>query len=116
MDETRESDLLLHVIDVSHPQFEDQIQVVTGTLAEIGSDDKPVILVFNKMDKLEEEPFGPTRLDQINGIRDRFEALGHEVIFLSAIEKTGVDTLKDFLYQKVKEIHVKRYPYHQFLY
>ena len=116
LDETRESDLLLHVVDVSHPQFEDQIDVVNTTLAEIGSDDKPVVIVFNKMDRLEEEPFGPTKLDQINGIRDRFESAGHEVIFLSAIEKTGVDALKDLLYEKVKEIHVKRYPYHQFLY
>ncbi|MDA0302740.1 MAG: GTPase HflX [Bacteroidetes bacterium] len=116
LDETRESDLLLHVVDVSHPQFEDQIDVVNTTLAEIGSDDKPVVIVFNKMDRLEEEPFGPTKLDQINGIRDRFESAGHEVIFLSAVEKTGVDALKDLLYEKVKEIHVKRYPYHQFLY
>jgi GTPase len=116
LDETRESDLLLHVVDVSHPQFEDQIDVVNTTLAEIGSDDKPVVIVFNKMDRLEEEPFGPTKLDQITGIRERFESAGHEVIFLSAIEKTGVDALKDLLYEKVKEIHVKRYPYHQFLY
>ena len=116
LDETRESDLLLHVVDVSHPQFEDQIDVVNTTLAEIGSDDKPVVIVFNKMDRLEEEAFGPTLLDQITGIRERFESAGHEVIFLSAIEKTGVDALKDLLYGKVKEIHVKRYPYHQFLY
>ena len=116
LDETRESDLLLHVVDVSHPQFEDQIDVVNTTLAEIGSDDKPVVIVFNKMDRLEEEAFGPTLLDQITGIRERFESAGHEVIFLSAIEKTGVDALKDLLYEKVKEIHVKRYPYHQFLY
>ncbi len=116
LDETRESDLLLHVVDVSHQQFEDQIDVVNTTLAEIGSDDKPVVIVFNKMDRLEEEAFGPTLLDQITGIRERFESAGHEVIFLSAIEKTGVDALKDLLYEKVKEIHVKRYPYHQFLY
>jgi GTP-binding protein HflX len=116
LDETRESDLLLHIIDVSHPQFDDHIQVVTSTLADIGSEGKPVVLVFNKVDKLQEEPFGPTRLDQINGIRERFESAGHEVIFLSAIQKTGIDGLKERLYNKVKEIHVKRYPYHQFLY
>ena len=116
LDETRESDLLLHVVDVSHPQFEDHIDVVTGTLAEIGSDDKPVVIVFNKMDRLEEEPFGPTRLDQINGIKDRYESAGHEVLFLSAIEKTGVDELKELIYEKVRAIHVKRYPYQQFLY
>lgn len=116
LDETRESDLLLHIVDVSHPQFDDHIQVVTSTLADIGSEGKPVVLVFNKIDKLQEEPFGPTRLDQINGIRERFESAGHEVIFLSAIQKTGIDGLKERLYNKVKEIHVKRYPYHQFLY
>jgi GTPase len=116
LDETRESDLLLHVIDVSHPLFEDQISIVESTLVEIGSDDKPVVLVFNKSDLLVEEPFGPTKEDQMNGIRDRFEAAGHEVAFLSAIDKTGVDELRAQIYELVKEIHVRRYPYHQFLY
>jgi GTP-binding protein HflX len=116
LDETRESDLLLHVVDVSHPQFEDQISIVESTLAEIGSDDKPVVLVFNKLDLLVEEPFGPTKEDQMNGIRARFEAAGHQVVFLSAIDKTGVDELRAQIYELVKEIHVRRYPYHQFLY
>ena len=116
LDETRESDLLLHIVDVSHPQFEDHIQVVNSTLADIGSEGTPIMIVFNKIDKLEEEPFGPTRMDQINGIRERFESTGHNVLFISAVQKAGLDALKDTLYEKVKEIHVKRYPYHQFLY
>lgn len=116
LDETRESDLLLHVVDISHPQFEDHIQVVETTLAEIGSDDKPSILIFNKIDRLIEDPFGPTKLDQMNGIRERFEANGNEVLFMSAVEKTGLEELRAVVYEKVKVIHLKRYPYHNFLY
>ena len=116
LDETRESDLLLHVVDVSHPQFEDHLAVVESTLAEIGSDDKPTMIVFNKVDRIKVEPFGPTREDIMAGIRERFERGDREVIFISAKEKWGVEELRNLVFEAVKEIHVKRYPYHNFLY
>jgi GTP-binding protein HflX len=116
LDETRESDLLLHVVDVSHPQFEDHLAVVESTLAEIGSDDKPTMIVFNKVDRIEVEPFGPTREDIMAGIRERFERSDREVIFISAKEKWGMEELRDVVFEAVKAIHVKRYPYHNFLY
>lgn len=116
LDETRESDLLLHVVDVSHPQFEDHLAVVESTLAEIGSDDKPTMIIFNKVDRIEVEPFGPTREDIMAGIRERFERGDREVIFISAKEKWGMEELRNVVFEAVKEIHVKRYPYHNFLY
>ena len=116
LDETRESDLLLHVVDVSHPQFEDHLAVVESTLAEIGSDDKPAMIVFNKVDRIEVEPFGPTREDIMAGIRERFERGDREVIFISAQEKWGMEELRKVVFEAVKAIHVKRYPYHNFLY
>ncbi len=116
LDETRESDLLLHVVDVSHPQFEDHLAVVEKTLAEIGSDDKPTMIVFNKVDRIEVEPFGPTKEDIMAGIRERFERSDRQVIFISAKEKWGMDEMREVVFEAVKEIHVKRYPYHNFLY
>lgn len=116
LDETRESDLLLHVVDVSHPQFEDHLAVVEKTLAEIGSDDKPTMIVFNKVDRIEVEPFGPTKEDIMAGIRERFERNDRQVIFISAKEKWGMDEMREVVFEAVKEIHVKRYPYHNFLY
>lgn len=116
LDETRESDLLLHVVDVSHPQFEDHLAIVESTLTEIGSDDKPTMIVFNKVDRIEGEPFGPTREDIMSGIRERFERGDREVIFISAKEKWGIEDLRNVVFEAVKEIHVKRYPYHNFLY
>ena len=116
LDETRESDLLLHVVDVSHPQFEDHLAVVESTLAEIGSDDKPTMIVFNKVDRIEVEPFGANREDIMAGIRERFERGDREVIFISAKEKWGMEELRNVVFEAVKAIHVKRYPYHNFLY
>lgn len=116
LDETRESDLLLHVVDVSHPQFEDHIQVVESTLAEIGSDQTRSLIIFNKVDRIVEEPFGPTKEDQIQGIRERFESNGNQVVFISAVKKWGVEDLRNVLFEEVKSIHIKRYPYHDFLY
>lgn len=116
LDETRESDLLLHVVDISHPQFEEHIAVVESTLAEIGSDDKPAMIVFNKIDQITVEPFGPTQEDQMAGIRERFERNDRRVIFISAKDKVGMDEMREIVFEAVKEIHVKRYPYHNFLY
>ena len=116
LDETRESDLLMHVVDISHPQFEDHIAVVEKTLGEIGSADKPTVLVFNKIDRLVEEPFGPTAEEQMEAIRERFERTGRAVAFISAHERTGLDPLRDLLYTQVRTIHEVRYPYNSFLY
>lgn len=116
LDETRESDLLLHVVDISHPQFEDHIAVVEKTLGEIGSADKATVLVFNKIDRLVEEPFGPTAEEQMEAIRERFERTGRAVAFISAHERTGLDPLRDLLYTQVRTIHEVRYPYNSFLY
>ena len=109
LDETRESDFLIHVIDVSHPQFEDQLSVVERTLNEIGSDDKPTLLLFNKIDQIEDE-------DVLEGLRERFQKSGQAVFFMSALNKEDVLKLRDELYIRVKELHAKRYPYNQFLY
>ena len=109
LDETRESDFLIHVIDVSHPQFEDQLSVVERTLNEIGSDDKPTLLLFNKIDKIKDA-------DVLKGLEERFSKDGRDVYFMSALKKGDVFKLRDVLYQRVKELHEKRYPYNQYLY
>ncbi|MGY8884936.1 MAG: GTPase HflX, partial [Flavobacteriales bacterium] len=116
LDETRESDLLIHVIDVSHPQFEDQVAVVERTLEEIGSDDKPTLLLFNKIDLLEDEDAEVSGAEIIEGLKQRFEKDGFDVVFMSARDKEDITNLRDLLYNRVKELHVKRYPYHKFLY
>jgi GTP-binding protein HflX len=116
LDETRESDLLIHVIDVSHPQFEDQVAVVERTLEEIGSDDKPTLLLFNKIDLLEDEDAEVSGAEIIEGLKQRFEKDGFDVVFMSARNKEDITNLRDLLYNRVKELHVKRYPYHKFLY
>jgi len=116
LDETRESDLLIHVIDVSHPQFEDQVAVVERTLEEIGSDDKPTLLLFNKTDLLENEDAEVSGAEIIQGLKQRFEKDGFDVVFMSARDKEDITNLRDLLYNRVKELHVKRYPYHKFLY
>jgi GTP-binding protein HflX len=116
LDETRESDLLIHVIDVSHPQFEDQVDVVERTLEEIGSDDKPTLLLFNKTDLLENEDGEVPGAEIIQGLKQRFEKDGFDVVFMSARDKEDITNLRDLLYNRVKDLHVKRYPYHQFLY
>jgi len=116
LDETRESDLLIHVIDVSHPQFEDQVAVVERTLEEIGSDDKPTLLLFNKIDLLENEDAEVSGAEIIQGLKQRFEKDGFDVVFMSARDKEDITNLRDLLYNRVKELHVKRYPYHKFLY
>ena len=116
LDETRESDMLLHVIDVSHPQFDDHMAVVERTLADIRSDNKPTMVLFNKVDLLTDPDGERSPEDLKRGIRERFEALGHDVIFLSAKTKVGYDSFKRILYDRVKELHIKRYPYNQFLY
>ena len=116
LDETRESDFLIHVIDVSHPQFEDQFAVVERTLEEIGSDNKPTLLLFNKIDLLENEEPGGSVSEIIQGLKERFEKDKFDVVFMSAKNKEDISNLRDLLYDRVKELHVKRYPYNKFLY
>ena len=124
LDEVREADLLLHVVDISHPGFEEQINVVKQTLRDIGAGDKPVFLVFNKIDayrytpKEEDDLTPPTRenisLDELR--RSWIARANTPCIFISAREKSGIDKLRSDLYGMVREIHAGRYPFNNFLY
>jgi GTP-binding protein HflX len=124
LDEVREADLLLHIVDISHPGFEEQIEVVEKTLAEIGGGDKPVITIFNKVDAF---TFVPKAEDDLtprtkeNASLEELEhtwmnKMGDNGIFISAKNLTNIDRLKNLLYERVKEIHISRYPYNDFLY
>ena len=124
LDETREADLLLHVVDISHPDFEEQIKVVEKTLGELGCSEKPTIIVFNKIDAyhwIDKEPDDltpPTKenitLDELK--RTWMAKLNDNCIFISAKEKTNITELRSTLYAKVRELHVQKYPYNDFLY
>lgn len=125
LDEVRESDLILHVVDISHPEFEDQIEVVTETLREIDAlGDKPQILVFNKIDAYQHIPKDPddlTPATKLNRTREELEKswmarMGNDCIFISARTGEGMDELRRLLYERVKAIHIQRYPYNDFLY
>lgn len=123
LDEVRESDLLLHVVDISHPQFEAQIQVVQKTLAEIGAGDKPVLMVFNKIDQFQTPEFDPFDLGETPAPLD-LEQLQRtwmnrgdgEAVFISAVQRTHLDAFRKVLYDKIAAIHQERYPYNHFLY
>jgi GTP-binding protein HflX len=124
LDEVREADLLLHVVDISHPNFEEQINIVNQTLHEIGGGDKPTILVFNKIDaytwtrKPDDDLAPSTRenisLDELK--RTWISKKGTYTIFISAKQKINIDEFRALLYTMVREIHVTRYPYDNFLY
>ena len=116
LDETRESDFLIHVIDVSHPQFEDQLAVVERTLTEIKTSDKPTLLLFNKIDALTDPESDRSPEELVEGLKERYEKDGNDVVFMSAMRKDDVTTLRSLLYERVKELHIKRYPYNKFLY
>lgn len=124
LDEVREADLLLHVADISHPNFEEQLEVVAQTLKEIDPVEKPVILLFNKIDAFsytpkEEDDLSPRTRENISleELRKTWMAkMQDDCVFLSAKERKNIDELKDRLYRAVKEIHVRRYPYNDFLY
>ena len=125
LDEVREADLLLHVVDISHPNFEDHINSVHQTLDEIDGRDKPIIMVFNKVDAYE-----PEKIDEDDLITEKTEAhysledwkntwmnrLNGEAVFISATEKTNLEEFRKKVYEKVREIHVQRFPYNNFLY
>lgn len=125
LDEVRELDLILHVVDISHPEFEDQIAVVTETLREIDAlGDKPQILVFNKIDAYQHIPKDPddlTPATKLNRTREELEKswmaqMGSDCTFISARTGEGMDELRRLLYDRVKAIHIQRYPYNDFLY
>ena len=124
LDEVRESDFLLHVVDISNKNFEDQINVVNSTIAEIGAQDKPQIIVFNKIDiytfiKKDEDDLTPFKKENMS-LKDLKESwmnkLDSATIFISALDKLNFEELREQLYNEVKDLHVKRYPYNNFLY
>ncbi len=124
LDEVREADILIHVVDISHPAFEEQIDVVKKTLYEIDKAEKPTILVFNKIDafshvKKEEDDLTPktrqnTSLEELK--QSWMSKLNENVVFISAKEKTNIEELKSLIYEKAREIHIQRFPYNDFLY
>ena len=125
LDEVREADLLLHVVDISHPNFEEHIDSVNKILNEIDSSDKPIIMVFNKIDAYEPEPFDETdlvaeRTNAHNTLEDWkrtwMSKIGDNALFISALNKQNLEDFKKRVYSEVREIHVTRFPYNQFLY
>ncbi len=124
LDEVREADLLVHIVDVSHPQFEEQIEVVNKTLADIDKEEKPMIIVFNKIDAFsfvpkEEDDLTPRTRENVSldELKNTWmNRLQDNCIFISAKDKTNVDELKTKLYSRVREIHTTRFPYNDFLY
>lgn len=125
LDETRESDLLVHVVDISHPQFEDHFRVVNETLREIGVGDKPIMVVFNKIDAYKHVPKAEDDLTPKEKENITLEELQHtwmsrlnenDVVFISAHQKENIDKLRDMMYEKVRQIHIQRFPYNDFLF
>tara|TARA_B000000565_G_scaffold157512_2_gene119139 strand:- start:486 stop:1247 length:762 start_codon:yes stop_codon:yes gene_type:complete len=124
LDEVRESDLLLHVVDISNDSFEDHIQVVEKTIAEIGSSHIPSLIVFNKIDQYtftpkEEDDLTPVTKENISlaDLKKTWMAKSNnDAIFISALNKTHFEELRSLMYERIKELHVKRYPYNNFLY
>ena len=124
LDEVREADLLLHVVDLSHPDFEEQIQVVERTLADLGCNEKPLMIVFNKIDNYrwtekDEDDLTPETRENITleDLKKTWMArLDESCMFISAKEKLNVEAFRETLYKKVRELHVQKYPYNDFLY
>ena len=124
LDEVREADLLLHVVDLSHPDFEEQIQVVERTLADLGCNEKPSMIVFNKIDNYrwtekDEDDLTPETRENITleDLKKTWMArLDESCMFISAKEKLNVEVFRETLYKKVRELHVQKYPYNDFLY
>ena len=125
LDEVREADLLIHVVDISHTSFQEHMDSVNKILKEIEAHNKPTIVVFNKIDKYKREEYDET--DLINEYSEKnftleewkntwISKLGKNVIFISATKKTNIDEFKKIVYREVRKIHIKRYPYNNFLY
>ena len=124
LDEVREADLLLHIVDVSHPDFEEQIEVVNKTLADLNCGDKPMMVIFNKVDAFtyvqkDEDDLTPKTRENItlDELKESWMGkLADNCLFISARERQNIDNLKDIIYKKVCELHVQKYPYNDFLY
>ena len=124
LDEVREADLLIHVVDISHPDFEDQMKVVDKTLADLGAGEKPIIVLFNKTDAytwVEKEADDLTPATRENITMEELQRtwmgrLNGECLFVSALKKTGIENIRKVLYDRVKQLHVQKYPYNDFLY
>lgn len=117
LDEVREADVLLHVVDISHPQYEEQLTVVNKTLAELGAAEKPTISIFNKMDKYEAEVFDEwlepeVKQDILRELKERWqEETKGNCVFVSAVQRTNLDMLRQTILNKVREMYQIRYPY-----
>jgi GTP-binding protein HflX len=124
LDEVREADFLLHVVDISHPDFEEQIQVVQQTLKELGCSDKPEMVVFNKIDNyhwIQKEQDDLTPEDKSNVTLDELKKTwmaryNENCIFISAKNKENIEEFRNVLYRRIRELHVQKYPYNDFLY
>ncbi len=124
LDEVREADLLLHVVDISHPDFEDQIKVVEKTLSDLGCSEKPQMIIFNKIDayswvEKESDDLTPSTKENITLEelkRTWMAKMNDDCIFISARERTNINELRDVLYKRVRQLHVQKYPYNDFLY
>ncbi|WP_066222249.1 GTPase HflX [Formosa haliotis] len=125
LDEVREADLLLHVVDISHPSFEEHIESVNKILGEIKGADKPTIMVFNKIDAYKAEPYDETDLQEVRTKshysldewkRTWMSKLGENALFISALNKQNLEDFRKRVYDEVREIHVTRFPYNHFLY
>jgi GTP-binding protein HflX len=125
LDEVREADLLVHIVDISHPQFEDHYKVVMETLQEIGAGDKPMILAFNKIDaysfiEKEEDDLTPKTVENYSlaELQESWMSrMGSEdVVFMSAVKKIHVEEFREILYNRAREIHIVRFPYNDFLF
>ena len=124
LDEIRETDLILHVVDISHPDFEEQISVVNQTLQEIGAGNKPVITIFNKIDNykwVEKEPDDLTPRTKENITLEELKQtwmakINHRTLFISAKTKENIEEMKSVLYEEIKKLHIQIYPYNNFLY
>jgi GTP-binding protein HflX len=124
LDEVREADMLVHVVDISHPDFEDQIKVVEKTLAELGCAEKPSMIVFNKIDayswvEKDDDDLTPATKENVSLEelkRTWMAKMEDNCLFISAREKQNIDELREVLYKRVRELHVQKYPYNDFLY
>ncbi|MCQ2237466.1 MAG: GTPase HflX [Bacteroidales bacterium] len=123
LDEVREADLLLHVVDISHPAFESQIEVVNRTIHELDNSEKPTIIIFNKVDAFsyqpqDEDDLTPKKRENysLDDLKATWMAKGTQCVFVSAREKTNFEELRRVVYTEVKKIHVQRFPYNDFLY
>ena len=117
LDEVREADILLHVVDISHPNYEEQLAVVNKTLHDLGAHDKPTITIFNKMDVYEQHTFDPwleesVREDILTDLKERWERETHgNCVFVAAIEKRNINELRSVILNKVRDLYRERYPY-----